>query len=337
MGCFVKHLVSTIPQNLISLFVVNGPSLGSPKVCIVDQGILSPSPTDSFIAVYSRNRTFRLWLSSKLGKEAFFMPADEDTKQLLLDEGPYKFFLYSLLCAPILPEDNGVASSNGKVTEKHLSFSSESNTDHISHDGSFSTFRRQHVFGYLSSLFPVSTAGQKSPFPLLDDFLLKKANDDMSNGKQITIRKCIVGVHLDSGMMKVLLTYDLMGYRFCDHINRAHRSNHVKLHVFIEGLWKAFANLVSSTLNSLSPMLNTPLPFISASCARWCLDPLCRDMTSNAKKEALNVSLLNATTPELLMPLLTRLLNIESNLLCGLESDPFLIDGDDVLSIDTNI
>lgn len=284
--------------------------------------------------MYSKNRTFRIWLSSKLGKKAIFAPADSDTRKLLLSKGPYTFFLYSLICAPITSE----SSRGSEKTETYLSFF----PDTEAHNTSSSFGAKIRPFSVQPSpSSSASVACSKSPFPLLDAFLLKKATNDMDIGKEILIRRCKLDIHVSENydVASIFLTYDLTGYRFCDLVNRTHRSNHVKLQVLIEGPWAIFKEFaVASTSDRLlsSLMAGTVPPSFSVSCVRRCMDPLCREIiSSDVNRMVLSADLLY-TTPELFKPICSQIIQIEKRAF-NPEKDPFLIDGDDILLIDTNI
>ncbi|NWX56936.1 PRIPO protein, partial [Promerops cafer] len=127
---------------------------------------------------YTKNRNFRMYKSSKAGKNVILKIADDNKfipkceKDVSLEEA---YFLSSLIC-------NCVFVAFGL-------------TDHME--------------GY-----------QGSPYPEIDHFVRSLVNKD---GLQGGIRQW------SYFSLKELLIYDISGYRWCENIRRAHKSNNIMI------------------------------------------------------------------------------------------------------------
>ncbi|NXL23645.1 PRIPO protein, partial [Setophaga kirtlandii] len=131
------------------------------------------------LGVYTKNRNFRMYKSSKAGKNVILKIAEDNKfipnceKDVSLEEA---YFLSSLIC------NIGVFAAFGF-------------TDPME--------------GY-----------QGSPYPEIDDFVRSLVNKD---GLQGGIRQW------SYFCLKELLIYDISGYRWCENIGRAHKSNNIMI------------------------------------------------------------------------------------------------------------
>lgn len=164
--------------------------------------------------VYSRNRAFRLFQSSKAGKNIPLVP----TKRMLAawshnfpDE---KIFLHSLVSnidpmARLLAcseDDEGQAFRIAEVSFKKRNMSREGK----------------------------DVQRGSSPYPKLDEFVLEVCRHSVRNTgpRTIGVRSWVA---MDNGS---ILIYNLSGYRFCNNIGREHKSNGVFIVVDThEGIW----------------------------------------------------------------------------------------------------
>lgn len=150
-------------------------------------------------AVYTRNRCFRLPLSSKAGKNSFLLPTDRFKCK---DMSEYQIFMESLICRidsnceRLLTFDTEAAGNRGGITDIGIA------VDHV-----------KHPKRTISSC----TTG-KSPFPALDAFVESVASVGNVPG------------HIRSWYWfseHGVIVYNISGNRFCEIIGRQHKSNHV--------------------------------------------------------------------------------------------------------------
>ncbi|TYG42949.1 hypothetical protein ES288_D12G297700v1 [Gossypium darwinii] len=169
----------------------------------------SDSPNQLFVdtAVYSRNRCFRLALSSKAGKNSFLLPTGRFKCK---DMGEEDMFMTSLICKM----DDDCAKLLVCKMEldcvKTLQFETEVT----------SNFGRYCRAPENTGISDVSTAYQtgKSPFPYLDEFIVSIASTDNVPGKI----RCWYWFS-EYG----LVIYSMLRNRYCERIGREHKSNHV--------------------------------------------------------------------------------------------------------------
>ena len=190
-------------DSLLQLFILN--DKGS-KVLICDEG------------VYSKNRNFRLYLSSKLGKEVVlklspenkFIPLSYDSDDT--DTAPSKKHINCLFNSLIahVPCDHNL---------KILTFESLIPTDaacaHFPSHGPNNP-----------ELLPVEFQ-DSSPYPPLDAFIRALITRDGSLGR---IRRVS---YFPEGK---LVIFDITAYRYCENIQRHHKSNNIMLLANLERL-----------------------------------------------------------------------------------------------------
>ncbi|XP_024784336.1 DNA-directed primase/polymerase protein isoform X5 [Pan paniscus] len=153
------------------------------------------------VGVYTRNRNFRLYKSSKIGKRValevtednrFFPTQSKDVS----DE--YQYFLSSLV-------------SNVRFSDTLRILTCEPSQN------------KQKGVGYFNSIgTSVETIEgfQCSPYPEVDHFVLSLVNKDGIKGG---IRRW------NYFFPEELLVYDICKYRWCENIGRAHKSNNIMI------------------------------------------------------------------------------------------------------------
>ena len=192
-----KPAVVECPQklDLIKLFVLNDKGK---QVLICDEG------------VYTKNRNFRLYRSSKLGKVIDLKVARENkflSQQFELFGTNKDHFisksiniLLDSLVSYILFEDN----------LRILSFSPQDLQSNSAVPSCLPTKPSSVLFD----------SGESSPFPLLDEFIRLIITQGRSPGR---IRRV---TYLPEGK---LIIFDITGYRYCENIGRHHKSNNIML------------------------------------------------------------------------------------------------------------
>ncbi|KFV82202.1 Coiled-coil domain-containing protein 111, partial [Struthio camelus australis] len=130
------------------------------------------------LGVYTKNRNFRVYKSSKAGKNVILKIAEDNKfvpkceRNISLEEA---YFLSSLVC----------------------------------NVGSFSFVLTDSIKGY-----------QDSPYPEIDSFVRSLVNKD---GVQGGIRQW------NYFSLEEIIVYDISGYRWCENIGRAHKSNNIMI------------------------------------------------------------------------------------------------------------
>ncbi|KAM5191851.1 DNA-directed primase/polymerase protein isoform 2-T3 [Mantella aurantiaca] len=154
------------------------------------------------LGVYTKNRNFRLYKSSKLGKHAVFELAEDNkfsSKPLKHVSVEEHIFLCSLI-------------SNVRFTDRLKILSCESPSDR---NGS----SRVSSGGSLIS-GTVINGYQSSPYPEIDQFIWSLVTRE---GFQGGIRQW------NYFALEELLVYDTANYRWCENVGRAHKGNNVML------------------------------------------------------------------------------------------------------------
>ncbi|XP_021794668.2 DNA-directed primase/polymerase protein isoform X4 [Papio anubis] len=140
--------------------------------------------------VYTRNRNFRLYKSSKIGKRVALEVPEDNAFFPVRPKGvsdEYQCFLSSL-----------VSNVRFSDTLRILTCDPSQN--------------KQKGVGYFNSIGTSETIGgfQCSPYPEVDHFVLSLVNKDGIKGEE-------------------LLVYDICKYRWCENIGRAHKSNNIMI------------------------------------------------------------------------------------------------------------
>lgn len=162
------------------------------------------------LGVYTKNRNFRLYKSSKMGKNAAFTVADDNKftpkaeKGVSVEEG---IFLASLVC--------NISFTGQRI----LTFSQENHNNKMARSLQGSVPNKASLLsGYLSS-----------PHQEVDQFVLSLAQKD---GIQGTIRRWSYFA------AEQLLVYDMANYRWCENVARFHKSNNILIVVDLkEEVW----------------------------------------------------------------------------------------------------
>uniref|UniRef100_A0A8I5TTH3 DNA-directed primase/polymerase protein n=1 Tax=Pongo abelii TaxID=9601 RepID=A0A8I5TTH3_PONAB len=150
------------------------------------------------LGVYTRNRNFRLYKSSKIGKRVA-LEITEDNKFFPIQSkdvsDEYQYFLSSL-----------VSNVRFSDTLRILTCDPSQN--------------KQKGVGYFNSIGTSETIEgfQCSPYPEVDHFVLSLVNKDGIKGG---IRRW------NYFFPEELLVYDICKYRWCENIGRAHKSNNI--------------------------------------------------------------------------------------------------------------
>ncbi|XP_034058980.1 DNA-directed primase/polymerase protein isoform X2 [Gymnodraco acuticeps] len=157
------------------------------------------------LGVYTKNRNFRLYKSSKVGKNAAFTVADDNELIHKPEKGisaEESVFLASLVCN-ISFTGQRILTSDIPETKKSKTLGSpcqqESATDPVA--GSLS--------GHLSS-----------PYPEVDNFVLTVVKKDGVHG---SIRRW------NYFAAEQLIVYDIANYRWCANVERFHKSNNIMI------------------------------------------------------------------------------------------------------------
>ncbi|XP_060119723.1 DNA-directed primase/polymerase protein-like isoform X2 [Heteronotia binoei] len=155
------------------------------------------------IGVYTKNRNFRLYKSSKAGKGVIldiakdnkFVP--ESVENTSMEE---QYFLSSLVCNVRFSSCLKMLSCDNPEKTK---------TESVCLGGSLSSSSTVPIGGY-----------QSSPYPEIDNFVVSLVNKDNIQGG---IRQW------NYFSLEELLVYDISKYCWCRNIGRAHRSNNIMI------------------------------------------------------------------------------------------------------------
>ncbi|XP_058905333.1 DNA-directed primase/polymerase protein isoform X6 [Kogia breviceps] len=152
------------------------------------------------LGVYTRNRNFRLYKSSKIGK---YVPLEvaEDNKfypiQLKNISKENQYFLSALV-------SNVRFSDTLRILTCDISQNKEKRVEYFNHNST-----SEAIEGF-----------QCSPYPEIDQFVLLLVN---KNGIKGGIRRW------SYFFPEELLVYDICKYRWCENIGRAHKSNNIMI------------------------------------------------------------------------------------------------------------
>ncbi|CAM0905758.1 unnamed protein product [Alopecurus aequalis] len=204
VGAFVSEICSQIAAqraanpNLDKLYITKDSSCAEP----VDQLFVDT-------AVYSRNRCFRLAFSSKSGKKSFLMASGRFKYKNMNDK---ELFMESLICRLDDDCDKLLICKLDLECKKMLHFHSEASVPRIQARNcpdAIDTYR---------SNFPQEYTYGRSPFPALDAFIESIASFGSVSGKI----RCWYWFSQYG-----LIVYSMSRSRYCEHIGREHKSNHV--------------------------------------------------------------------------------------------------------------
>lgn len=230
--CAYAHTHRGVDPCCAVLFVKKGDS----EVSFIDSG------------VYTKNRAFRLHLSSKAGKETPLLPTNRFfTKDSCSSQE--QIFMASLICnvaheARLLQYYACTSSTSQSNPSMNVEITAGT-ARHVSHRKS-ALHANSNMYGIKSSKPRDNNAGTMaqdtgeyvyqtalgygpSPFPTLDAFIESICNE---GGIQGRIRSW---AFLDTGNV---ILYNIKGNRFCGNINRHHKSNSIYFVVDLQhGVW----------------------------------------------------------------------------------------------------
>ncbi|XP_057393280.1 DNA-directed primase/polymerase protein isoform X3 [Balaenoptera acutorostrata] len=153
------------------------------------------------LGVYTRNRNFRLYKSSKIGKYVPLEVAEDN-----------KFY-------PI--QSKNISIENQYFLSALVSNVRFSDTLRIlTCDISQNKQKRVEYFNHTSTSVETIEGFQCSPYPEIDQFVLLLVN---KNGIKGGIRRW------NYFFLEELLVYDICKYRWCENIGRAHKSNNIMI------------------------------------------------------------------------------------------------------------
>nr|XP_011470309.1 PREDICTED: DNA-directed primase/polymerase protein isoform X3 [Fragaria vesca subsp. vesca] len=176
-------------------------------------GDLEPSHLFVDTAVYTRNRCFRLALSSKAGKKSVLLPTGRfKAKDMMQSEE--EMFMASLICNLDADCEKLLVCKSDLDCIKTLHFDTEVNP---SFGKSYSWPQEFALSGCTSDASATYFMG-KSPFPALDAFVEFVATIGNVSGK---IRSWYWFSEFG------LMVYSMSRNRYCERIGRQHKSNHV--------------------------------------------------------------------------------------------------------------
>ncbi|VFQ67577.1 unnamed protein product [Cuscuta campestris] len=204
VGAFVTEICSRIytsnemDERFKKLFVFkDSKSVGIPSQIFVDT------------AVYSRNRCFRLALSSKAGKTSVLLPSGRFKCEDMSEE---EMFMASLICNMDADCEKLLVCKMDSDFVKTLHFDTETTENFqqnfIPHASVLNSFEGDPSRAYLMG---------KSPFTALDAFIVYIASIGSVPGK---VRSWYW--FSEYGLM----VYNMSKNRYCERIQREHKSNH---------------------------------------------------------------------------------------------------------------
>nr|XP_016849543.1 PREDICTED: LOW QUALITY PROTEIN: DNA-directed primase/polymerase protein [Anolis carolinensis] len=155
------------------------------------------------LGVYTKNRNFRLYKSSKAGKCAVLDIAEDNKfipKPVKNSSVEEQYFLSSLICNVRYSDCLKILTFDNPEARKEKSACSNGNTTNSCIDS---------IGGY-----------HCSPYPEIDSFVLSLVSKDSVRGG---IRRW------NYFSLEQLLVYDILNYRWCRNIGRAHKSNNIMI------------------------------------------------------------------------------------------------------------
>lgn len=201
VGAFVTEICSRIHS-------ARGRDKKFEQLFITKDSSSADVPCHLFIdtAVYSRNRCFRLHLSSKAGKNSVLLPTGRFKCKEMSEED---VFMVSLICNVGADCEKLLICKMDLACIKVLHYDTERNSDYCKPRTREFVPTACTSDGYFSG---------KSPFPTLDEFIEYIATIGDVKGK---IRSWYW--FSEYGLM----VYSMLRNRFCERIGRQHKSNHV--------------------------------------------------------------------------------------------------------------
>ncbi|KAF3432929.1 hypothetical protein FNV43_RR24031 [Rhamnella rubrinervis] len=183
------------------------------KLFVKKDSSSADSPCQLFVdtAVYSRNRCFRLALSSKAGKNSVLLPTGRYKAKDMCEE---EMFMASLICNVDADCEKFLVCKMDLDCVKTLQFDTEVNHSFAK---PYSLPQEFTSNGFTNDTSTTYLMG-KSPFPALDAFIEYVASVGNVSGKI----RCWYWFS-EYGLM----VYSMSRNRYCERIGREHKSNHV--------------------------------------------------------------------------------------------------------------
>ncbi|CAM8903414.1 unnamed protein product [Rhodiola kirilowii] len=204
-GAFVAEICSRInnakdsEDSLQKLFICkDSTSSGTVRQLFVDS------------AVYSRNRCFRLPLSSKAGKDSVLLPTVRFKCKDMCEED---MFMASLICNMDRDCKTLLVCKMDANCIKTLQFDTE-----VNQKINFTSDLQERKLNAFNRDISSTCYMRKSPFPALDDYMVSIATIGNVSGK-------IQSWYLFSEYG--LMVYSMSRNRYCERIGRQHKSNHI--------------------------------------------------------------------------------------------------------------
>ncbi|XP_057426931.1 uncharacterized protein LOC130720319 [Lotus japonicus] len=205
-GAFVSEICSRI-------LTARGKDRSFEKLFVVKESSCNESASQLFVdtAVYTRNRCFRLHLSSKAGKRSVLLPTKRFKCKNLGEED---VFMASLICKIDAGCEKLLVCKTDLDCVKTLHFDTEvngnlENSSQIPPEFTWNTCTSDVSTTYLMG---------KSPFPFLDKFILSVASVGNIPGN----------IHSWYFFSEFgLIVYSMTKNRYCERIGRHHKSNNV--------------------------------------------------------------------------------------------------------------
>ncbi|GAV76314.1 Herpes_UL52 domain-containing protein [Cephalotus follicularis] len=214
-GAFVAEICSQIAR-------LRGRN-GRFEILFIRKDSSSPeSPSQLFVdtAVYSRNRCFRLALSSKAGKKSVLLPTGRFKCK---DMGEEEMFMASLICKMDADCEKLLLCKMELDCVKTLHFDTEQVNQNY---GKYCSTSQEFALNVCLGDVPMTQFMGQSPFPALDKFIESVASIGNVTGK-------IRSWYLFSKYG--LMVYSMSRNRYCERIGRQHKSNHVMYVVDLTG------------------------------------------------------------------------------------------------------
>ncbi|XP_061337305.1 uncharacterized protein LOC133299245, partial [Gastrolobium bilobum] len=205
-GAFISEICSRIQNE-------RGKDRSFEKLFVMKDSSSTESACQLFVdtAVYSRNRCFRLLLSSKAGKSAVLLPTERFKCKHLGEED---MFMASLICNMDVNCEKHLICKTDLDCVKTLHFDTEVNCNF----GNSCQIPPEFTLNTCTSDVSTTYFMGNSPFPFLDKFILSAASVGNIPGK----------IHSWYFFSEFgLMVYSMTKNRYCERIGRQHKSNNV--------------------------------------------------------------------------------------------------------------
>ncbi|XP_004515987.2 uncharacterized protein [Cicer arietinum] len=205
-GAFVTEICTRILNE-------RGKDTNFEKLFIAKDSSTNESADQLFVdtAVYTRNRCFRLHLSSKAGKSSILLPTERFKCKNLSEED---LFMASLICNMDVDCGKLLVCKPDLDCVKTLHYDTELNCN----AGNSVHIHPEFTLNTCTSDVSTTYFMGNSPFPFLDEFILSVASVGNIPGK-------IHSWYLFSEFG--LMVYSMTKNRYCERIGRQHKSNNV--------------------------------------------------------------------------------------------------------------